>query len=344
MKNKKVKTLILGLTGRCNFACAYCYASNQPSEDMPLVVAVRAIELAAANGAFVLQFSGGEPLLAFERLRQIAEYVRDRGLPAVMQVQTNGSLITREIAGFFREAAIGVGVSLDGRPAENDRLRRLPSGEGSSGHILRGAAVLAEAGVEIGLTCVVAPENVRKLAGIVEMAAYLGNVRKIGFDLLRPQGQGAGMTSPDAGEVEAGMKQALLARQRLFEQTGRKISFAHEERVESLACQKIEMFSHCHALSGEALFVAPDGDYYACASLAGYPQFRLGNVRDGLDEARQEAAGQEIRQRMERCFACPSLPLCGGGCFARWYASGADDGCCAPECALKQVFIDEYVR
>lgn len=339
------KMLILGLTGQCNFACSYCYAHEQPKTRMSLAAAMKAVDLAASSGQpFVLQFSGGEPLLAFDLIQEIAGYVRSRRARAIMQLQTNASLIDAAMARYLREAGIGVGISLDGRPEQNDRLRRLPSGEGASPLIMRGAAALAAAGVETGITCVVTDSNVRQLSGVIEMAYYLGNVRKIGFDLLRAQGRGSAVKPTGAAELTAALQQVLLTTARLERQTGRRLAFSQAERVENLAGKQVHGFAHCHAMNGEALFVAPSGELYACASLAGLPEFYLGHVETGLDSVRQREIGGRIRDSMAFCPACPEFSLCGGACFARWYAADCANQPYLAECALKQTFIQHYRR
>jgi len=342
-RNSECKMLILGLTGQCNFACSYCYAHAQPQERMSLSIAIKAIDMAAQSGnPFVLQFSGGEPLLAFDVMQEIIGYVRQKPIPAILQVQTNGSLIEREMALYLRDAKVGVGVSLDGRPQQNDLHRRLPSGEGTSPRILHGIQVLAQAGVEIGITCVVTDNNVRQLSGIVEMAYYLGNVRKIGFDLLRQQGRGVGIEAAKAQDLEEGLQQVLMTARHLEEQTGKKLVFSHTERVESLGCKSLAGFAHCHAMNGEAAFVDAMGELYACASLAGFSEFRLGTVNDQIDLFKQQGIGTFIRESMKFCLVCPSFSLCGGACFARWYGANAASMPYLPECMLKKVFIQEY--
>lgn len=339
-----LKMLILGLTGKCNFACTYCYAHQHPQKNMSFDTAVKAIDWAAGSGRpFILQFSGGEPLLAFDCLREVVSYVRHKNIPAVMQVQTNASLIDDDMAAYLRDARIGVGISLDGRPKQNDVFRCLPSGKGTSSLIFRGAVALAAAGAEIGITCVVTDNNVRYLAGVVEMAYYFGNVRKIGFDLLRAQGRGIGIKSADVQELKAALWQALTTARRLEGQTGKKLVFSHTERVASLINGGLTDFAHCHAMNGEAAFVDADGGVYACASLAGIPEFWLGNVADGLDWGKQQTISATIREKMNFCRSCPSFSLCGGGCFARWYGEGLAGKPYRPECVLKNVFIEEYL-
>lgn len=340
-----LKMLILSLTGQCNFACKYCYAHEHPTEIMDVATGIAAVELAAADGQpFVLQFSGGEPLLNFPVMQAIIRHVRENSLPVIMQLQTNASLVTREVAAVLKAGQVGIGISLDGRPAINDRQRCLPDGQGTCRQILTGAGQLAAQGIATGITCVVTNENVTKLAGIVEMAYYLGNVRRIGFDLLRAQGKGGEVTPPSPDAVWQGVKEALATAEYMAKQTGTTIVFSQVERVDMLARQQLQGFAHCHAMNGEAAFVDAQGNMYACASLAGNPDFYLGHVKTGLDKAKQQKVAASIQSEMNFCLRCPSFSLCGGACFARWYGAGCGDQGYAAECALKQVAIEWYLE
>lgn len=340
-----IRMLILGLTGQCNFACKYCYAHEHPQESMSTATAIAAIDLAAADGGtFILQFSGGEPLLNFPVMQEVVCYVRENGLPAIMQLQTNASLMTRERAAILKAGQVGVGISLDGRPDSNDKQRCLPDGQGTCQQILQGAGQLAMQGIATGITCVVTNENVNNLSGIVKMAYYLGNVRRIGFDLLRAQGRGGEMTAPSSEAVWQGVKEAFQTAERLGEQTGKPMLFSQVERVETLANQKTQGFAHCHAMKGEAAFVDAEGNLYACSSLAGNPDFYLGHVTTGLDKAKQQKVARLIQQGMSFCLTCPSFSLCGGACFARWYGANCGNQGYAAECALKQVSIEWYLE
>ena len=203
--------LVLSLTGACNYACAYCYAASHAPVEMSFTTARQALDLAGAGGSteFILQLSGGEPLLAFGLLQKIVAYVEAKKLPARIQLQTNGSLITDEIAVYLQQHNIAIGVSLDGRPDVNDKLRKFKNGSGATQAILAGLAVLRRHNLAAGITCVVTDRNVRELSGVVEMAYYAGNVRRLGFDLLRCQGRGSKLTPPGAADVHDGVDAAF---------------------------------------------------------------------------------------------------------------------------------------
>lgn len=302
--------------------------------------ALAALSLAEAGGArFLLQFSGGEPLLRFPLVRRIVMETERRGLDVQLQLQTNGSLLTRDIARWLFEHRVGIGLSLDGKPAVNDCQRLVKGGGSAAAGVSRGFAALAAEGVAAGLTCVVTKENVGMLSDIADMAYFFGNVRQVGFDILREQGRGAGMKAPDSMEMEKALSETA-ARMRMLERvTGRHVVFTQEERVKTLSRTGKYQFPQCYAMHGEAAFVNPQGDIFACSSLMGFPEFSLGDVHRGRDPERVRRVGAFIHESMAACRSCRDFPLCGGGCFSRWLDKDGHVRQSEAECAMKRFFI-----
>ena len=331
-----IRNLILSLTGHCNYACVYCYAARHPAEKMPVETALRAVDLAGQGGKpFILQFTGGEPLLAFDTVRAVTTHVEDRSYPAILQLQTNASLMTGEIADYLKEHRIAVGVSLDGRPRVNDSLRRRKDGTSASEATVRGLRLLADKKVPVGLTCVVTADNVSELPGVVQMAYYLGNVRQIGFDLLRRQGRGTNLAPASAEAVAAAMEQCYALATQLEQKTGVHMLFSQLEKIRKVARGKASAFGQCYAMHGEEAYVTSDGKIYACSSLVGDEHFLLGDVWHGMDPEKTGQAGAFIEKAMQACAVCPQLQSCGGGCFTRWQGR---EGKAEEECAMQQVF------
>ena len=88
-----------------------------------------------------IQFAGGEPLINYDLICKIYEYVEQCGYDAVFQMQTNGTLIDEEKAKEIKEMKIAVGVSIDGPPDINEWLR------GGTKKAVYGIQCLANAGV-----------------------------------------------------------------------------------------------------------------------------------------------------------------------------------------------------
>lgn len=333
----KIKNLVLSLTGKCNFACKYCYASEHDKGMMSQETALAAVKLTAQSGEkFIIQFSGGEPLLNFPVIKNVSEFVEAKKIPAILQIQTNASLMTKEIAQYLFKHKVGIGVSLDGKPDVNDKLRFLANGQGATKDIVKGINILKNEGIGIGITCVVTNQNVAELEGIVDFAYYLGNVRVLGFDILRGQGRGSNLLPPTEDEMAAAMVRVYERAAMYAQLSGIKLSITQEKRICNLLNGNAQAFGHCYAMNGEAAFVDASGKIYACSSLVNDENFYLGNVEDGLNPELQKKISETIRETMQECLACKDLSICGGGCFARHYGGNTLS---KAECAMQRITI-----
>jgi uncharacterized protein len=340
--SSKITNLILSLTGECNYSCLYCYASNYAKNRMTFEIAKKAIDIVSkANNNFIIQFTGGEPLIEYELIKKVVNYVEKNKIKAIFQIQTNASLITNEKAKFIKAHKIGIGVSLDGRPKINDLQRKKGNGEGTAVETIKGINILSANDIAIGLTCVITDKNVKDLKGIVEVAYYLGNVRKIGFDLLRGQGRGSNLKEADPIVLENSLREVFDLAQKLELITGVKINFTQIDSATKLKKSGIKgTFAHCDAMTGKASVVDSFGNIYACPSLIGNRDFYIGNVKEGIDEDKVDFIKNKIEKFMTKCNQCNNLTKCGGACFARVFGHEQNEDKLLVECTLKKVSID----
>lgn len=344
-----LRSLVLWVTTDCNLRCGYCYArgGNSP-EYMSWKVAKRAIDLAARSGeAFKIQFSGGEPLLHLELIEAIVNYCTN--LPARFQIQTNATLVTPELAIRLRDLGVAVGVSLDGVPEVNDRLRKFPDGSGSAGAAIAGIRSFGSAGMKVGMTCVLSRENVTALPQLVTLASYLGNVYGISIDVLRPVGRAVeeGVLHARPQEATRAVHLALKQADNLALLGGSLVRIREVERMRYRLKNNPAGNGYCHFSHAQALMIKPSGEAYPCASMADLPAFRLGNVLDpdfaeGLYERLQGA--QALIPLSPKCRLCPDLPFCRGGCPARAYSTrNCSAEITAVECRVRKTYL-EHVR
>lgn len=340
-----IRMLVLTLTGRCNFACQYCYAAEQEAVDMTEETALAAVRLAGKGQTrFLLQFSGGEPLLRFPLIRRIVALVEESRMDAQLQIQTNGSLLTREIGRWLYDHQVGIGISCDGRPAVNDRTRRTRDGSSASAWVVKAAENLTAEGIGAGITCVVTGDMAGQLEGIADMAHVLPNIRQVGFDILREQGRGAALAAPDGKTMEKALEKTVRRMDMLERMTGRHVMFTQEMRVGTLQHTGKYEFPQCYAMNGEAAFVDVHGNIYACSSLMGQEQYRLGTVHTGRDPGKVKQVSRFIASAMRECRSCEYFPLCGGGCFSRWLRKDGRVRKSDAECAMKRFFIRRYLE
>jgi uncharacterized protein len=120
----------------CNFGCSYCFQDHRSREIIDPGIAALILAKCARYNAGKLRsgpatvevyWHGGEPLLAgLEFFREMLR-VQAR-LPSVSfcnHLQTNGSLLSDELAQFLVEQHFHLGFSFDGPLEINDRQRRM---------------------------------------------------------------------------------------------------------------------------------------------------------------------------------------------------------------------------
>ena len=186
MENRPIKYLTLSVASRCNLACRYCYRGESGNEVMKLEWARTAIDLAAAGGeGFHLQITGGEPLLAWDLVREILKYVRDENINASIGLQTNGTLIDDEIARALLKYNVQLGVSLDGPMNVHNTLR------GQAEATLNNLALLTDCNVPFRTTTVVSASNVDVLGKTALLLAAFPTVQGMALDLLVRKGGAA---------------------------------------------------------------------------------------------------------------------------------------------------------
>ena len=309
----ELKSLILRLTEDCDLACDYCYADAGPGgEKMTPQTACRAIELACSpGGSLRVQFTGGEPLLAWETISAAADFGRRTGRRLSMSIQTNGTLLTPERCRALLALPCAVGVSLDG-PGSLNGCRRFPDGAPSYEAAVSGIRRLGAAGGRCNLTAVVTARNADRLELLADLALTLGNVRGLGLDLFRPLGRGAeAELAPDPEDLRRGLR-ALVRKTLALEKAGIPFHLRELDRWRSRRKSGGGPV-YCYAQTELSLAVDAGGDLWPCSSLAGLAEFRLGNLRDGLPGGER---GLEALEAPAACRSCARLSLCAGGCPA----------------------------
>jgi His-Xaa-Ser system radical SAM maturase HxsB len=130
---------IFVVTLRCEHSCHYCQVSRVSADrtryDMTEETARRALDLAFRSPAprLKIELQGGEPLLHFERVRQIVADARRRAVAEGREVEfvvaTNLALLDEEMLAFFREHDLFLSTSLDGPQALHDANRPRPGND-----------------------------------------------------------------------------------------------------------------------------------------------------------------------------------------------------------------------
>jgi uncharacterized protein len=261
-------------------------------------------------------FYGGEPLLNadvfFAAVEKVVDLKKTRRLPqcVTMNINTNGSLITPQIASFCAKHAIEVDVSLDGYKKVHDACRIWRGkGEGTFEDVMRGIEILKKAGAKTCISCTVSEMNVDELPKIFNWFLDGVGVNNVGFNPLLNSCQYTVKDPKYPYKVAAAMIECFkIARERgIYEaRMMRKV----RAFVEGL------MYDRDCCGCGKQIVVLPNGKIGVCHAYSGTEQFFV--APSGNFNPYKHSFWKEWSRRsplnMPQCHSCEALTICGGGC------------------------------
>jgi radical SAM protein with 4Fe4S-binding SPASM domain len=311
------------ITAACNLRCLHCVVGAGTKLDGELSTE-RCLELAqelAEAGVQNVTFSGGEPLIHPD-FRLLAERVHELGL--MVQVSTNGTLVTPEIARWLRRIGAEIQVSLDGSTPEiHDHMR---PGRGAFDKTIAGIEALVAAGHDITIGTVVSTMNLGDIPSIVELAEGLGAAR---FRLVPFVPKGRGYDHMDIEISPFEMKQVTQYLHDLRGKTKIRIaSLEFEDMLNDKLCQDPLNLNRGLGCSGAVAYatITPTGEVLPC-------HFFEGTRADSVAFAAFSEVWHHSRflnyfrhltvnDLHGACRDCSWLMRCGGSCRAVNFAKG----------------------
>lgn len=347
--------VILDLTEDCTLRCSYCYINGGDSHlYMSRATALNAINKfsrAYSNGKVHLLFHGGEPLLMFNRIQEIINYIETNDMRNIeLYIQTNGIEVDQYIAKYLKEKNIKPCISIDGFTPESNSTRKaeLQSSEVTTNRILKGLDYLLNEGLEISTICVLNKNNI----GFVNQYFDECVARKIGLVSMNPIINLGRSTLHEElllnnHEITQAYITAIRKINSLLEM-GHDIiernSFYYFRRFITEKPEYMCMNTPCGA--GQCVFVIKcNGDIFPCSDLSFNPELRLGNVNEDILFNIKKGQNKELLYRLyndsleqnNKCKQCQWHDKCPSGCVARKYlVSQTIGGVLDPLCSMYQ--------
>lgn len=119
---ENITELTILINNICNFSCAYCYSAKGRTKISTDVVVVKKmldyfINPSRGNSLQIIFSGGGDPILSFDKLREVVEYAHYKALSQSIALNiglvTNGSVMNAGQMEFIRKYKIEIVVSFD---------------------------------------------------------------------------------------------------------------------------------------------------------------------------------------------------------------------------------------
>ena len=321
----------IALTYACNNACAHCY--NEPGRfemsSLPLADWLRVLDILADLGVPHLIFTGGEPTLHPD-LPALIRHAEAAG--QIAGLNTNGRRLAD--VGYTAElTAAGldhVQITLAAPVAE---LHNATVGADAFAQTVRGIAQSLDAGLHTITNTTLTQRTAPQALALVEFLHGLG-VRTFAMNGIIHAG--GGTAAPEALPV-AELTPLLMAVQERAAALGMRFLWYTPTEYCQFSPLALGLGpKRCNAAE-YSMCIEPNGDVLPCQS---YYEAAGNLLRDPWAAIWESALFRRFRDRVadpvgcelpERCWACPELEICAGGCplerAAYQGARAAERGC-----------------
>lgn len=328
------KTLVLVPTLDCNLRCPYCYEGlNKPKISMNRNVIeqikrhIDAHVKSSETRLLVLVWYGGEPLLEFNTIRDISEYLKLRKVPFYGDITTNGTLLTEKILLEFESLNIRqVQITFDGSKKSHDSKRFFYNNIGTFDLLMDRCRMLNDYIKTHKYFTVHIRINVD--INNKDNSALLYRELKSKFPLLNVYIAPLRQYHSCSNQVDCFSEDAevLDYMMSLYKEFG--IDAADYKSV-------LRGMRPCMAESESSLIIGPSGEIYHCLNDVGDTKEVAGNIMTGEFDFSKVAKYRNGRLTTynEKCSGCNLRWMCGGGCPNSQYRNkyyGEQNEVCTP--------------
>jgi len=323
----KLSLLILDTTSRCNLSCKYCFVNaEQDGIDMSLEIALSAIILALeySNCADTLtvEFSGGEPLLNFglikELIPQAKTHASSKEKSINFTIQTNGTLLTEEIAIFLKENNVEIGISMDGTEEEQNKYRVFHDGSVTYDIIKKNISKMRSLGCDASILSVV--YSAEQYDSIIKFAIE-NDIKYIRTNIVMPIGRAEEYSIFESNEHKlSGIADKFLNVAHNALSTEKPVNDATLRFYlwNLLLWQPHMCFRSPCGAGKNQISVTSNGDIYPCQEWRNIRDTPIGNVLKGIplksileNSDRVKSIQARDTKKAEMCRECDWKMFCG---------------------------------
>lgn len=323
----KPEFFLVDMTKSCNLKCKYCFredvgGKSHISAEMIDKICDSLASYWKSDPALRLTIQpwGGEPLLEYPLILRLRKNFDEEGLTPEIVIETNATLITREMAENLYRNNIKIGVSIDGSVAVQNIQRPYSGGKGSFDDVKRGIQYLREAGYKnIGTISVVTQNTLDYLDDIFACFTEELQLTSIKFNLMRKNDNNVDLAIP-LDKIDAYVEKLLGSIRLLYNNGINIIEQNISQRMLNLLYRPNNNICNAYGCHGgyRMLSISMNGKVYPC-ELTDYDEFSIGDLNSGDFKVMAENAINACneyfaKRKLDKCNDCPWLYYCRGGC------------------------------
>jgi len=332
-----IKALCLNIIHDCNLKCKYCFADEGEykgcRKTMSAEVGKKAIDYVIKKSGprknIEVDLFGGEPLMAFNTIKEIVDYAREQEKIYNKNIRftmtTNATLLNEEIMEYIDKNMGNIVLSIDGRKDVNDKVRVRCDGSGCYDSILPKIKKMVEMR-DKSKQYYVRGTFTRENTDFFEDVKHLAD---LGFEevsvepVVLPDEHSLSLRREDLPVIfdqYDKLYEEMLKRHK----EGNEFKFYHFNiDLQGGPCV-YKRISGCGA-GHEYVAITPDGEVYPCHQFVGNEEFKLGNIyEEGFDEELSNTFKKAHIYNKPKCKECWARFYCSGGCQANNFNFNGD--------------------
>ena len=332
-----IKALCLNIIHDCNLKCKYCFADEGEykgcRKTMSAEVGKKAIDYVIKKSGprknIEVDLFGGEPLMAFNTIKEIVDYAREQEKIYNKNIRftmtTNATLLNDEIMEYIDKNMGNIVLSIDGRKDVNDKVRVRCDGSGCYDSILPKIKKMVEMR-DKSKQYYVRGTFTRENTDFFEDVKHLAD---LGFEevsvepVVLPDEHSLSLRREDLPVIfdqYDKLYEEMLKRHK----EGNEFKFYHFNiDLQGGPCV-YKRISGCGA-GHEYVAITPDGEVYPCHQFVGNEEFKLGNIyEEGFDEELSNTFKKAHIYNKPKCKECWARFYCSGGCQANNFNFNGD--------------------
>lgn len=294
-----MRAINIWVTRSCNLNCRYCYEGTSKSDKTLSANHVKWLadyirEELHGSGTLWINFHGGEPVLAFDKVLELCKKLEPEQNKIFYSMTTNGTLLNDAVLREIKRHEIYLSVSIDGIEQAHDLNRQFLDGRGSFRQAADGAILAQKYGIPIRCRMTVTPNNYRYLFDSVKYLTALG----LEDIAAAPDLYNESWTEDILGEIEKIIEGIWTAGYNKF-------SFFEDEIHRKGICMG----------GREEISIDADLDVYPCSYAVGNEEYLLGNLQRKriFDRRKLDLLDVMNTEMMEDCEGCGFREYCISG-------------------------------